>query len=352
MINFSQFTLDNGAVKSLSEVLFTTAFAENPLFDICTKQTQVENGKKLDFVDSMGEVGLAGRGCDPEYSAVAIKGLEKAWELGDWSIAKKICYKEIENTIAKYSLNTGTDKDNLTNTEFWNKIMLPLLDKALTEFYWRAAWFGDKNAENITDGGIITDGVDTSLLSMTDGLWKRLAAIIATTPAQRTTIAANAETSYAQQKSSIKAQGIALAIFDDILSNADSRIAANGGYLMVTNSLYQAFRRDYTLMYHDTIPFYEVSEGVKLPTYDGIVVKPVMEWDTLITKYENDGTKLNNPHRAVFANPDNLFVGTSAKDVFADFTTTFDDVTRNNYLYAASDLGTLVGEDALVHVAL
>lgn len=352
MIDFSAFTLNNQGVTELGKVLFTTVFMEGDLFATCSRQTGVKNGSILDFVDNMGEVGKAGRGCNPIYENVNIKGLEKTWELGDWSIAKYICYKELENTIAQYCLNTGTSKDDLTSTEFWNKIFLPLLDRAMTEMLWRKAWFGDKAAKNIAEGGIITDGMDTKLVSTCDGLFKRLLAIVAANASQRTTIAANAEASAASQKSAIKAEGVALEIFDNVLADADSLIAPNGGRLMVTNSLYQAFRRDYTKLYKDTIPFTEVAEGVKLPTYDGIPVQPVMEWDNLINKYENNGTKLNNPHRLVFANPDNLLVGTSATSELAEFDTFFEKKERQNYTYAANDLGTLVGEDKLVHVAI
>lgn len=351
MIDFSQFTLNNQGVMDLNKVLFTTAFAESNLFDTCTQQTGVKDGEKLDFVDNLGEVGLAGRNCDPTYTAVDVKGLEKAWVLGDWSIPKKICYKSLESTIAKWSLNTGTAREDLTNTDFWNKIMLPLLDRALTDFYWRAVWFGDTAAANIANSGNITAGVDVNLFKMCDGLWKRIFVIAAGNTAQHTAIAANSQASEATQKAAIKTQGAALAIFDALLSDADSRIQANGGTLMVTNSLYQAFRRDYAQAYKDTIPFMEVAEGVKLPSYDGIPVRPVMEWDTMIKKYEDNGTKLNNPHRAVFSSSGNLFAGTSAKDTFADFDVTFDKVTRNNYMYAASNIGTLVGEDVLVQVA-
>lgn len=351
MIDFSQLTLNNQGVTDLNKVLFTTAFVESNLFDICTAQTGVKDGEKLDYVDNMGEVGVAGRNCDPTYTSVVIKGIEKAWVLGDWTISKKICYKTLENTIAKWSLNTGVAREDLTGTEFWNKIMLPLLDRALTDFYWRAAWFGDTAAANIADSGVITAGVDVNLFKMCDGLFKRLFTIAGANAAQHTTIAANAQASEASQKSAIKTQGVALGILDAILSDADSRIQANGGMLTMTNSLYQAFRRDYAQAYKDTIPFMEVADGVKLPHYDGVPVKVVMEWDNMIKKYEDNGTKLNNPHRAVFAAKENLFVGTSAKDTFAEFDVTFNKVSRNNYMYAASNVGTLVGEDALVQVA-
>lgn len=353
MIDFSQFTLNNQGLMDLNKVLFTTAFKESNLADICTMQNGIKDGEKLDYVDNMGEVGTAGRGCDPTYTSVDIKGLEKAWSLGDWSIPKKICYKTLENTIAKWSLNTGISKDDLTNTDFWNKIMLPLLDKALTEFYWRVAWFGDTAAKNVaqTNGGNITAGVDVDLFKITDGFWKRLFTIAGSNASKRTAIAANTEASEGAQKTAIKTQGVALGILDNLLADADSRIQANGGVLMMTNSLYQAFRRDYAKAYKDTIPFMEVAEGVKLPHYDGVPVRPVLEWDNLIKKYEDNETKLNNPHRAVFTAPTNLFVGTSAASHLADFDIIFDKVTRNNYMYAASDIGTLVGEDDLVQVA-
>jgi hypothetical protein len=87
-------------------------------------------------------------------------------------------------------------------------------------------------------------------------------------------------------------------------------------------------------------------------------------WDRMIKKYQTittttgEGaqavttTKLNNPHRAVLASPQNLFVGTSDKDRMASLTVKFDDRKRDNFIYAESNLGTLVGEDNLVQVAI
>lgn len=351
-MTFSQFTLNNQGVDNLAKVLFTTAFTMNPLFNTCTAKAGVRNGQKLDYVDSMGDVGNTGRKCDPTYTSVTITGFEKTWALGDWSIPKKICYKEIENTIAEYCLRTGTERENIIGTEFWDKILMPLLEKALEDMYWRMAWFSDTAADHITDGGNITNTADLTLLTMCDGLWKRLFAIATANTAQRTTIAANSQSTIALQTSAIKTAGVALGIVDDLVSYADSRIAeASDSRIMLTRSLYQAFRKDYANKYHETIPFMEVADGVKIPTYDGVPILEVKEWDINISKFENSGTALNNPHRGVFVSPKNLFVGTEAKNTLADVTATFDDVTRNNYFYAASNLGTLVGEDALVQVA-
>ena len=61
MIDFSQFTLNNQGVTDINKVLFTTAFAESDLFSTCTRQSGIKNGQILDYVDNIGEVGVAGR---------------------------------------------------------------------------------------------------------------------------------------------------------------------------------------------------------------------------------------------------------------------------------------------------
>ena len=71
----------------------------------------------------------------------------------------------------------------------------------------------------------------------------------------------------------------------------------------------------------------------------------------MIKKYEDNGTKLNNPHRALVCSPNNLFVGTEDDDKIASLSLTFSDKERKNFIYASSTLGTLVGEDALIQAA-
>ena len=224
MTNWNQFTVDNGAITDLRELLFLTVY-DDPDIDLTIKnETGVTNGKKLGYIDSMGDVGEARSGCDPQYSKVNVTGIQKEWELGDWEIAKEICYDELENTIAEDSLNTGTDRAYLQDTPYWDQVLMPLLEKAMKEMFWRIVWFGDKDAKNIADGGILKAGINPKLFNMCDGLWKRLQAIIAANPNQHTEIAANAATTYLDQKNGILVPGTAIKIFDTLLADADSRI--------------------------------------------------------------------------------------------------------------------------------
>lgn len=360
-MNFEQFTIDNGAIRDLSELLFTSIFNDPDLERTCTMMTQIVNGKKFGFLDKMGDVGVPGGGCNPTYSKVEITGIEKTWELGKWRIPKSVCYEDLENTLAKYGMNAGTDAADITDTPYFDKVLLPLLQNAITEMFWRLTWFGDKDAKNVSasgkdsvGGGVITDKIDPKLLQPTNGFWKRLQAIIAANSNQQTAIDANNAESYLLQKTNLRKSGVAIGIVDNMLADADSRIYDYADHaIMMTSSLYKALRNDVVDKYgKTTMPFEYVSSGIGLSEYDGHTLLVLDIWDRLIRKFEDNGKKINCPHRAVLCSPSNLFVGTSDKDRLASLTVKFDDRERDNYIFAESDLGTVIGEDDLVQVAI
>lgn len=363
MINWNQFTVDNGAITDLRELLFLTVY-DDPDIDLTIKnETGVYNGKKLGYINDMGDVGTAGGGCDPQYTSVNITGIQKEWELGGWEIAKEVCYEELENTIAESSMNTGTDRAYLQDTPYWDTVLMPLLERAMREMFWRIVWFGDKDAKNLADGGILKAGINPKLFSMCDGLWKRLQAIIAANPKQQTLITANVATesvnstdtvTYNAQKAAVRESGYAIKLFDTMLSDADSRIFDDpSSAIFCTTTLFKALRTDIVERYgRTTMPFENVATGITLSEYDGRKIIALDIWDRMIGKYEDNGTGLNLPHRAVVCSPNNLFVGTDDTDKIAKLRITFNDKDQKNYIYAASKIGTLVGEDALIQVAI
>lgn len=353
MINFKNFTVDNGAIQDLSELMFLSTFNDPDLEVVCTTETGVSDGKKLGYIDSLGDVGKDASGCSPTYENINVTGIEKTWELGDYQIPLKICYEDLENTIAKHSLNTGTDESEIIGTAYWNDIVIPLLTRAMKEMLWRIAWFGDKDAKNIADGGLLKAGIKTDLFTMADGFWKRLRAITTANEHQLTPIAANANNTYSAQKTELRKDGVAVGIVDTMLSDADSRIFDKPDHaIFMTNSLFKALRNDVKRLHNLQLELNMVTSGIQLSMYDGHPVVVCDIWDRMIKKYEDNGTSLNCPHRALVTSASNLFIGTPDTDAIAKTDITFDHVTRLNHIFAASKIGTLVGEDDLVQVAL
>ena len=352
MLDFSKLTPTNHAVQSLRELIALSTFKGEQLENIVTVMSGVVHGDRLGFIGDMSRVGKKGGGCDPSYTTAAISSAEKVWALGKWEIPLKLCYEALEGTIAEYCLNEGTAIQDLTSTEYMTVIVEPALEKAMIEMVWRMGWFGDTAAKNIADSGNITAGVDTALLTTCDGLFKRLFAIGAGAASQKSAIAANAEATYALQKSVLLGSGVATGLFETIRMDADSRIASlDGAGIFCTKSLADALQYDIKRTYKTNLPWEKIFTGFEMTEWDGVTIYKVSNWDRMIKEYEDNGTKLNLPHRAVYSAPSNLLVGTSGAQPISDLSIKFDDITRNNYIYSTGKLGTLVQEDAMVHVA-
>lgn len=354
-MNFDQLsslTPDNGAIQTLKDLLIATNFIDEDLERFFTLRQNVHNGDKLGWTGDMEDVGWAGSGCNPDFKNVNRKFAEKEWKIGDWQIPLKWCYTDLINTIAEYCLKTGTEIGDLSSTDYMDDIVYPALDLAVKHMLWRFIWFGDTEAQNTGSSGQITDGVNVELFKTADGFWKQLFAVCTEHEGQKTSIAANSETTYALQRSKIREAGVAIGIFEDMFDNADSRIAAlDGAGVFATKSLCDALTKDLKREYKLILTWEQVFKGLDVTEYDGRMIYRVSIWDRFIEKYQNDGTKLNLPHRAVFGSPKQLFVGTPANNLISDMDIWFERKERVNYLYSTGKLGCLIGEDNLFQVA-
>lgn len=60
-------TPDNGAIKSLKDLLVMTNFVDEDLERFYTLRQNVHNGDNLGWVGTMEDVGWNGSGCNPTY---------------------------------------------------------------------------------------------------------------------------------------------------------------------------------------------------------------------------------------------------------------------------------------------
>ena len=345
-------TPSNGAIQSLKDLIIAELFTDPELERFFTLRQNVHNGDKLGYVGSMTDVGWNGSGCNPTYKEATVSFLEKEWAIGDWQVPLKWCYTDLINTIAEYCLKTGTEIGDLTSTEYMDDIVYPALKEAMRLMMWRFIWFGDKDAKLASASGVITAGTDVELFKTTDGFWKRLFAIGTENAGQKTAIEANTQESTALQLSKIKENGVAIGIFDSMLENADSRIfGVEGAGIFCTKTLADALTKDLKREYKEILTWEQVFNGLKVTEYNGAPVYSVSLWDRFIQKYENNGTKLNLPHRAVFGAPRELLVGTPANELISDLDIFFDRKDRMNYIYSTGKLGTLIGQDDLFQIA-
>ena len=357
----SQLTKDNGAIRDLRELLTMQVFAMPAFEQFFTTVANAHQGEKVGWTGQMEDLGWAqAKTCNPNYRNLAQDFAEKTWDLGRWAVPGKWCADDFENTIAEYALKQGTDIADLTGTDIMDVVIYPALQEALFKMYHRIVWFGDKSATNVSGSGNITNGVDTTLLTPTDGLWKRIFAVAAANASQRTTVAANAETTMAKQKSVLRAEGTAIDIFENLLADADSRIAGlPGSAVFCTDSLAKALARDLRNKYNHALTWEQIESGVegvensglRTAEFDGYTIISTDMWDRFIVEFENDGTKLNLPHRAFYGSPTQLLVGIPANQIMSDLNIWYNEDERVVKCYAEGKIGTMVGQDELFQIA-
>lgn len=347
---FSNLVLSPENLQSLRDAIIKKVLDDENIRRVLTIK-RVRTGEPLAIIGEMDAVGHAGAGCNPTYEQIGIGDSLQRWALGAWEIALQICYKDFEGTMAEYALRAGTPIGDLTDTEIM-AIYLELLETQMRRMLWRLAWFGDTTAQNITNGGVITDTEDVTLLTPNDGLFKRLFAIASASPSQYTAISANSAASYAAQKSAMLAAGYATGIVDTIKLEASTKVNAGGEATLFMNKKFADYlAHDIKVSYKDNLPFERIFDGFYLAYYDGMPIVAIEAWDYLIDKYENTGVKWNLPFRAVLANPANLLLGVDKDDPISTPDVWFDHKDRMNYVYATGKIDTMVAQPDLVHVA-
>lgn len=313
---------------------------------------KVQNGDPIGLIGEFDAVGNAGAGCNPEYKDMGIANAMKRWALGDYSLPLSICYTDLEGTVAQYALKNGTPIGDITGTQVMSEVIYPALQRAIEKMFWRVAWFGDTAADVIASGGVLTAGTDKTLFNITDGFFKKIFAQATANPAQLTADSANAATTYAAQKSAALAAGHATGVIDALMMDADSRIAEqDDAIILMTKAMADALAYDLKKSYNQILPWQELFSGVRVAEYNGVKVVSVGVWDRIIKAYENTGTKLNKPYRAVFTTAKNLRVGTTVDGLLTDLDVFFDHKDRKTYIYGAGKIGTQLLEDDMFQVS-
>lgn len=352
-LDVDKLTFTNGAVETLQELLFLSTVQSELLEKIVTIVPGAVHGKKVAGIGEMGLVGKIEPNCAPTWNKSRIATQEKEWDLGEFTIAEELCYKDFNATLVQHSLRKKTAVADMTGGDFLNIVVEPTLHAALDKMLWRLYWFGDKQAKNVEDGGIISDGIDPEFFHVADGFFKRLEAITSANSAQRVQIAANTEATYVDQREAIKADGVATKIFDELIYNADIKLRqASDRVVLCTQSYADALAIDVKRTTGSDLQWEAMLDGMAYATrFNGEQIIALPRWDEMILAFEDNGTILNKPHRVLYASRGTLWAGIASENTISEVDVFFDKKTRSNHILAVDEIGTLVWEDGLIQYA-
>lgn len=325
ILDMTKFTFCGDVIRAVSEMVFDETLRNSDINAYHTIYPNIVTKKELGFIGSGGLVGVANQGCSPTAQPWKINTRKATFDPKAWEVLIHECWTDLQNTAVVYSLRTGVNIPDFQDTDYMN-VLLEVLGNSMREFWWRLYWFNDTDAKNVTDSGVITDGVDLKFFNILDGFWKQITVQLAANPKQRVTITENTGASYeAQQVTPANAKNY----FQQLYYKAPLILRQQrDGFILTTQSLYDA----YMMSFQDTCCLESARvallNGMKAISISGVPIIPIPEWDTIIQKYEDTGAKWNNPNRAIYTTKAVLAAGIDNPNAFDDFKVWYDPNTR------------------------
>lgn len=328
-LDMDKFQFCGKVIQAISELIMEETIQGVDINAIHTVFPDIVTKTEIGFVGDGGMVGVAGQGCNPTAQEWKINTRKLNWEPKRWEILLEECWTDLENAATIYSLRTGVDIPDFTDTDYMN-LVIEVLKKSVMDFWWRLFWFNDTAAKNVDDEespGIITKGLNLKYFTIIDGFWKQIVSQATTNTKQRAaTIAENTGATYtAQELNPANVKGY----LNKVVFGAPLELRnMNDRFILVTQSVYDA----YTQSLQDACCLESsrmaLLNGMSALSYNGIPVIAMPVWDKMIAANEDTGTKLNNPHRILFTAKSVLGVGVDSIDSFDKFRIWYDPNSR------------------------
>ena len=359
-INFSKITPDNGAIRDISELILREVAEPDSIGGQVNFLPAQKHGKKIGFVGEFGMLGKPATGCGTDYDHNLMNTIEKEWDIKRWQIKEEICYHDLEGTLAQSALRSGTAVEDLTGTDYIDKFAAPRLTTAVKKLINRIAWFGDKAASvyesSGNTNGTLKPGQKAENFTIADGLWKRVFAGVAGGTIKRVAVAANGKTSKAEQKTAIRAAGVASGIIEDLITEAPAVLRQMEGLrVYVSQALADALTLD---VRHNNrgseLQWEALKAGISTTRYAGVEIVALPFWDEIIEgslQNTENTAAADKPFRALLSVKDNLLVGSESDNEMAELVIGFDQRSGVNYIKVIDSIGTQIADDNLVVVA-
>lgn len=354
-INLSALTFSADQLRQMNELLVAAVLEAPTLSLFHDIATGIKNDREIGIVPgTLGLMGKAAQGCNPSAdTTLGATAALKTWEPRRIEVIIDQCATDIASTMAKLARKLGVAVNDLTNTEYF-AFLLDLLSKDIPKMILRHAWMGNQSAAdvNASPAGVLTAGVDADYFNIINGFFYQLAVIYGATPARKTSISANAQATTALQFSQFTAAA-ALAALNSVIDDAKPVLGLQPDrVLIVTHSVFQKAYRALQAAGYVYQDIKLQSNGFSLLTWDGIPMYSVPLWDEWIAAYENNGTKLNSPHRIVYTTKSNLVIGMEGTTLFDNVNSFYDPKSRYNRIEVSDAFDAKVLNDELVQVGI
>ena len=212
------------------------------------------------------------------------------------------------------------------------------------------AYYSKDTAHPVTinEGGNLTTGVDKDYFNILHGLFKQLRDIVALDANVKATIAANSQTSKADQLAYLTPE-LAYTLLSDMWYKADIKLRQrkNECRFYVTQSIADKYEQ-YLVGKGIESTYSNLVDGVPALKFNGVPVIPMPMWDANIQSYFDLGDTYDAPHRALLTLKSVIAVGTPSAKAFDEVDVWYDKTSRKNYILCKDKLDAKILSDKML----
>lgn len=240
-------------------------------------------------------------GCGMEPTSIGTNVRTGKWQPVPLRIQIADCYETLENTMLQSMLGKGIKKLDITQTDYI-AFLVELIQQAIAKDFIRLAVFGNKEHSVVNSGSgtqVLRTGANPEDYNILNGLFKSFEDMVTTDNSKRVTIAENAKNTYAEQLK--LAPDAAYKAFVGLLDSADPLTFTGDAKPIIfsTYSLVVNLSRYLRENYRNELTLKKMESGYVTTEFEGVQIVTTQWLDSIIRRDFNNGTKWNNPHRAL-----------------------------------------------------
>lgn len=150
ILDFTKFSFGTEQIRAVRELLFDEVVKSPEINQLYTVYPNIVYDKEVGFIGQGSLVGVPSQGCNPTPQGWTIGTRKITWQPKEWEILIEQCYKDLESTAAVYSLKTGVNVADFTDSDYIN-IVVEVLAQSVKDFIVRLVWFSDSTLEAYTE---------------------------------------------------------------------------------------------------------------------------------------------------------------------------------------------------------
>ena len=350
-IDFANFTFTPEQIRDVRELLKLKVIDFSNFSQYHDVWTDVVSGKEIGWLGELPDIGRPSRGCSPVEDAALTAGVKKVWTPVEYDVRLATCYRDLAASMAVYGRNTGTAVVDLTETDYL-KIVVEKAEEAMNRFMWRM-WFAQTDHSVVgsaTGSALLTAGTDPSLFRLLDGYWHQIFQIVAASPSQRITLAANAAGTAALQNSTLT-PALALGALMDATYNMPVELVQTPDKVgIITRFFANQVKRAFQETNATPDAYMATIDGVEQLKVNGVNFVISDEWTRTIQQSFNLGATFHLPHRAIITTKANLAYGVTSEGTFNTFNIFTDNTARKTFVDLIDQVDVKVLQDRLIQV--